>query len=261
MKIFTQLQAMAAPAGRLVAKGDADGTAIFVALQDAQASVVSLMGAAAAAPAAPVAPVAEPAAAKKRAPRAKKDDAEKRVGSWWAAWTKHSMVEYKSDFAEWSAQMKEAGEKPLAPSFAKYCKEMYEADCDEFKMRFAAGTLSAATVTGAVVVTPAKKASAAVAVASVPPAPKKIKKVKVAVPAPVVVPSVAEIFDEDSEEDADAESADGAVAWEFRGKTYWRTADNECWLSTKSGGRGEWAGVYDPTTDKIDDSVPEPEID
>jgi len=52
-----------------------------------------------------------------------------------------------------------------------------------------------------------------------------------------------------------------AQEWSFRGKTYFRTAANECWMKNEDGSMGKWAGVYDPVSDKIDDSVAEPEIE
>lgn len=47
--------------------------------------------------------------------------------------------------------------------------------------------------------------------------------------------------------------------WTFRGQTYIRTSENECWLATEDGSIGQWVGVYDPTTDKIDETAEEPE--
>ncbi len=52
---------------------------------------------------------------------------------------------------------------------------------------------------------------------------------------------------------------DGNVyPWEFKGKKYFRNYDGEVW-EDEDGGLGAWAGKYDTTTAKIDDSVPEPE--
>ncbi len=53
--------------------------------------------------------------------------------------------------------------------------------------------------------------------------------------------------------------ADGMVhAWPYKGKQYLRNSDNEVWLRGADGGCGEWQGVYIPSEDRIDDSVPEP---
>ena len=56
--------------------------------------------------------------------------------------------------------------------------------------------------------------------------------------------------------------ADGMVhAWPYKGKQYLRNSDNEVWLRGADGGCGEWQGVYIPSEDRIDDSVPEPVFD
>ncbi len=56
--------------------------------------------------------------------------------------------------------------------------------------------------------------------------------------------------------------ADGMVhAWPYKGKQYLRNSDNEVWLKAADGSCGEWQGVYLPSEDRIDDSVPEPVFD
>ena len=56
--------------------------------------------------------------------------------------------------------------------------------------------------------------------------------------------------------------ADGEVhPWPYKGKQYLRNSDNEVWLKGEDGGCGEWAGIFKPTEDRIDDSVPEPVFD
>ena len=55
---------------------------------------------------------------------------------------------------------------------------------------------------------------------------------------------------------------DGMVhPWTYKGKKYARNFDNQLWEMEEDGGIGDWAGVYDATTQKIDDSVPEPEFE
>jgi hypothetical protein len=49
--------------------------------------------------------------------------------------------------------------------------------------------------------------------------------------------------------------------WTFGGMKYLRNASNEVYEADEDGGLGSWAGVFDATTNKIDDSVPEPEYD
>jgi hypothetical protein len=52
---------------------------------------------------------------------------------------------------------------------------------------------------------------------------------------------------------------DGGVAsWSFKGKVYYRNAENDIWLKAADGGLGAWQGVYMPADNSIDDSVPEP---
>jgi hypothetical protein len=52
---------------------------------------------------------------------------------------------------------------------------------------------------------------------------------------------------------------EGAVKeWSYKGKVYLRNSDNEVWLKASDGGVGEWKGVYVPSEDRIDDSIPEP---
>jgi hypothetical protein len=50
----------------------------------------------------------------------------------------------------------------------------------------------------------------------------------------------------------------GCKSWSFKGKTYFRNADNELWLKKSNGTVGDWQGVYLPAEGRIDDSVPEP---
>jgi hypothetical protein len=49
--------------------------------------------------------------------------------------------------------------------------------------------------------------------------------------------------------------------WPYKGKQYLRNSDNEVWLKGEDGGCGEWQGIFKPTEDRIDDSVPEPVFD
>jgi hypothetical protein len=56
--------------------------------------------------------------------------------------------------------------------------------------------------------------------------------------------------------------ADGNVyPWSWKGKSYLRDSDNQVWEQGADGGLGAWAGVYDATVDKIDDSAAEPSFD
>jgi len=56
--------------------------------------------------------------------------------------------------------------------------------------------------------------------------------------------------------------ADGQLhPWPFKGTNYLRNSDNDVYLRGEDGGMGDWQGVYLPTEDRIDDSVPEPEYE
>lgn len=55
--------------------------------------------------------------------------------------------------------------------------------------------------------------------------------------------------------------ADGMIhPWPYKGKNYFRNADNEVWLKAADGSCGDWQGIYLPAEDRIDDSVAEPEF-
>ena len=60
-----------------------------------------------------------------------------------------------------------------------------------------------------------------------------------------------------------AEEADenAITPWTHKGKKYLRSGMNECWAMTAAGKMGKWAGLYDPESDKIDASAPEPEVE
>ncbi len=91
----------------------------------------------------------------------------------------------------------------------------------------------------------AAKPVPAKAVAKPAPTPVKAPVKKAAAPAPEPAWSCPE---------------DGcAYPWPYKGKQYLRTSDNLVWERSADGGYGDWAGVYLPAEDRIDDSVPEPE--
>lgn len=52
---------------------------------------------------------------------------------------------------------------------------------------------------------------------------------------------------------------DGMVhPWTYKGKKYLRNADGETWTVGADGGVGEWVGMYDSKTDKLDTTAAEP---
>ena len=62
---------------------------------------------------------------------------------------------------------------------------------------------------------------------------------------------------------ADAEAEEEPEEWirkVISGKKHlWNPANNHCYRCEADGSQGEWAGLYNPKTQKIDDSVAEPE--
>jgi hypothetical protein len=52
-----------------------------------------------------------------------------------------------------------------------------------------------------------------------------------------------------------------AHAWTFKAKKCLRTHSNEVWEAKADGSMGKWLGIYDPATEKIDDSAEEPSFD
>ena len=62
---------------------------------------------------------------------------------------------------------------------------------------------------------------------------------------------------------ADAEAEEEPEEWirkTISGKKHlWNPANNHCYRCEADGSQGEWAGLYNPKTQKIDDSVAEPE--
>jgi len=93
---------------------------------------------------------------------------------------------------------------------------------------------------GAAAAREAKKAASVPApVAAAPPS------------APAPAPAAAEAEEEEPEE---------WVRKTISGKKHlWNPANNHCYRCLDNGGFGDWAGLYNPRTQKIDDSVEEPE--
>ena len=60
--------------------------------------------------------------------------------------------------------------------------------------------------------------------------------------------------------DAEAEEAEEWIRKTISGKKHlWNPANNHCYRCEADGSQGAWAGLYNPKTQKIDDSVAEPE--
>jgi len=83
-------------------------------------------------------------------------------------------------------------------------------------------------------------------------ASREAKKATAAKPAPVAAPPPAPAAkEEEPKEDWIRKSISGK-------KHLWNPANNHCYRCEEDGSQGEWAGLYNPKTQKIDDSVEEP---
>jgi hypothetical protein len=86
-------------------------------------------------------------------------------------------------------------------------------------------------------------------------AAREAKKAAASVPAPVAAapPSSAPAASSEAEEEE-------WIRKTISGKKHvWNPANNHCYRCLENGGFGDWAGLYNPRTLKIDDSVAEPE--
>jgi hypothetical protein len=84
-------------------------------------------------------------------------------------------------------------------------------------------------------------------------AQRKDKKSSESAPAPAPAPATSE--EKPSEDDLDS-----AEPWTFLGNSYFKTGRHEVWHNN-NGEMGDWIGVYDPSTGKIDITAPEPDVD
>jgi hypothetical protein len=131
------------------------------------------------------------------------------------------------------AAKKEEREKERAEKKAAKEAEKAAAKAEKEAMKAAAKAAKVAPTKAKAPVKPAAAPAKAVAKPSAKPAAPKV--------AAVAVPD------------------DGMLhAWTWKGKKYLRNFAGETWLAKADGSMGAWCGVYDPTEDKIDDSVEEP---
>jgi hypothetical protein len=100
---------------------------------------------------------------------------------------------------------------------------------------------------------PPSPSAPAPAPVSAPVPEAKAKKAAKAVPVPVPAPVPAPV----------AEAEEDAEEWirkSIGGKKHlWNPANNQCYHCETDGSQGAWAGLYNPKTQKIDTSAPEPE--
>lgn len=167
----------------------------------------------------------------------------KRAAGAWATWAKHVVPAHRAEFDEFAAAQE--SKRGLHILFAKKWRDEHPEEYKTFEADFKRSA--------------AAEASADVEVA----APKKEKKVKEPkAKEPKAKEPKAKEPKAKAKVEAVAETEETTVEpWTFKGKKYLRTPSNECWLATEDDEMGAWAGVYDATTDKIDDSVPAPEIE
>lgn len=95
-----------------------------------------------------------------------------------------------------------------------------------------------------------KPAAAAKPAAATKPAAKPVSK-PAAKPAAAAAAAPAAVDDE--------EALVTMKKWTFKGKRYFRSSENGCWLMKPDGSQGAWAGKYDPVADAIDQDAEEPE--
>lgn len=164
----------------------------------------------------------------------------KRPMNSWQAWTRHCMTEFAEDYAIFSdaAESKQG----IVVAFAGFCKTERTEEYDEFCTAFVSSPKAEA-----VAATPVKKA----AKKAEPSAPKKATKMASVAAVAVAVAAVAAVEEE-------------ATALNHRvihGKSYYMSDDGECWHMEKDESMGAWAGLYDASTDKIDATATEPEVE
>lgn len=198
---------------------------------------------------------------------AAKADKPKRAAGPWALWAKQMPLDHPEDFASFKAE-KEAeasaeGKKAKGVHilFAKMWRDSHTAEWEAFSAKVKADMPPKAEKPAAKpkAEKPAAKPKAAAAkkadkpaAAAKPKAEKPTAAKKAEKPAKKATPAPAPAAEEDEV---------SAELWTWKGKKYFRTSGNECWLAEADGSMGKWAGVYDPVADDIDADAEEPEIE
>ncbi len=166
----------------------------------------------------------------KKKSRAKKDpSAPKKPLNAWQAWTVYAKETYPEQYKEFADELEEKG--GVAPKFASYLRESAADEYNDFVAKYKAENPSAEKPKKPTT-SSAKKAPAASAAASA-------------------------AASSDSSDDEEGEEAGNQ--WVWKGKTYFRTEENECWY--EQDGKMIWAGVYDPIADSMDADAEEPEVE
>ena len=113
-------------------------------------------------------------------------------------------------------------------------------------------------------VTPVVPAAALKKVAAAPKAAAAAPKPAAAAAKPAAAPKAAAKAAPKAKPAVESWSCpkDGMVhPWQYKGKQYLRTSDNEVWLKGQDDALGEWQGIFLPMEDRIDDSIPAPVFD
>ena len=87
-------------------------------------------------------------------------------------------------------------------------------------------------------------------------AAKAAKKAAKAAPAPAPAPA-----EKAEDSDAEADDANELSTWTHKSTNYYRSPRNELWKQNPDNTLGAWVGIYNPTTDKIDSTAPEPVLE
>ena len=159
----------------------------------------------------------------------------------------------KDAMAEASKRKTEADPEAAAASAARRAKRDEQlAKKEASPARTSAPVAPAAAERAKKVLTPEHKAKMLAGAA----AAREAKKAA-SVPAPVAAapPSAPSPAEEEAEEEPEE-----WIRKTISGKKHlWNPANNHCYRCEADGSQGEWAGLYNPKTQKIDDSVAEPE--
>lgn len=195
---------------------------------------------------------------------AKAADKPKRAAGPWALWAKQMPLDHPEDFASFKAE-KEAeataeGKKAKGVHilFAKMWRDSHTAEWEAFSAKVKADAPPKAEKPA-----PKPKAEKSEKPAAKPKAEKPAAKPKAEKPA--AKPKAEKPAKKAASAPAPAPAAEedevSAELWTWKGKKYFRTSNNECWLAEADGSMGKWAGVYDPVADDIDADAEEPEIE
>lgn len=99
------------------------------------------------------------------------------------------------------------------------------------------------------------------AAAAIPKAAVAAKAVPVASKAVAATAAASTDKPKKSADEWVAPPAGKCAPFTFKGKKYIRSSEDEMWTQGADGGAGDWVGVFDPKTNKIDTSVADPYAD